>query len=280
VNGENDSRMITAGVDIGSVATKAVLVCDGAVLARSLVRSGAEPGAAARTALDGALAEAGVDRSAVGRVVATGYGRRTIDFADRVVTEITAGARGAVHLCGLPRPPRLIVDLGGQDTKAILLDADGSLRDFVMNDKCAAGTGRFLEVMADLLEVPLDQLADHAEQAGRRAAINATCTVFAESEVISLIAAGTPRREIIAGLHAAIASRVAQMVRPLRGRPADGDAAVVFIGGGALNRGVVRALEQTLGCAVHVPRHPQHVVAAGAALTGPAPSLAKGPRPV
>jgi predicted CoA-substrate-specific enzyme activase len=252
--------MIALGIDIGSVATKAVVLHDDEVLGRSRVRSGAAPREAADAARRTAAAEAGLDAGHIDRVVATGYGRRTIDFADDTVTEITADARGAVH-AGCPwGVPRLLVDLGGQDTKVILLDADGAVRNFVMNDKCAAGTGRFLEVMADLLEVPLDRLAELDARAAGPAPINATCTVFAESEVISLIADGRPRADIVAGLHAAIASRIARMVKPLGGHD------VFFNGGGALNAGVRAALERALHRRVHVPEFPQHVVAAGAAL--------------
>jgi (R)-2-hydroxyacyl-CoA dehydratese activating ATPase len=255
--------MLTAGIDIGSVATKAVVVRDGEVVGRSLIRSGAAPGAAASEALDAAAAEAGVERGEIGRIVATGYGRRSVDFADDVITEITAGARGA-HYAGTPTgAPHLIVDLGGQDTKVILMDDAGSVRDFVMNDRCAAGTGRFLEVMAGVLEVPLEQFGALSEAAVSPAPINATCTVFAESEVISLIARGATQADIVAGLHASIASRIAQMARPMLKA---GDL-VLFAGGGALNGGVRAALEKALDRPVHVPDLPQHVVAVGAALT-------------
>ena len=252
--------MIRAGIDIGSVATKAVVLRDGAVAGRALVRSGAAPDSAAREAFETALREAGADRGLLDRVVSTGYGRRSIDFADEVVTEITAGARGAYFLgCPWGRP-RLIVDLGGQDTKVILLDEDGAVRDFAMNDRCAAGTGRFLEVMAGVLDVPLDRLGAIARTAQRPAPINSTCTVFAESEVISLIAQGTRKEDIVAGLCAAIASRIAQMVKPMGGHD------VFFNGGGALNDGVRAALERTLARNVYVPPMPQFVVATGAAL--------------
>jgi len=255
--------MITAGIDIGSVATKAVVLRDGEAAGRSLLRSGADPQRAAADALAAAIEQAGVERGSIERIVATGYGRHLVDFADHAVTEITAGARGAHHV-GCPwGAPRLIVDLGGQDTKVILLDEDGSLRDFAMNDKCAAGTGRFLEVMAGVLEVPLEQLGEIAERSGSPAPINATCTVFAESEVVSLIAKGAPKEDIAAGLHAAIASRIAQMVTPM------GDDDLFFHGGGALNAGTRRALERTTERRVFVPPEPQHVVAVGAALSVP-----------
>jgi len=225
------------------------------------VRTGAEPGAAAKDALRAAAEQAGIQHDEIDRIVATGYGRRIIDFADDAVTEITAAARGAHHV-GCPwGAPRLLADLGGQDTKVILLGEDGSVRDFVMNDKCAAGTGRFLEVMAGVLSVRLEDLADLADAARGPAPINATCTVFAESEVVSLIARGARKEDIVAGLHAAIASRIAQMAGPM------GEHDLFFCGGGALNRGVSSALERALGRTVHVPRMPQHVVAVGAALT-------------
>ncbi len=262
--------MIAAGLDIGSVATKAVVLRDERPAGMSLVRTGAEPAAAAEQALADAAARAGIGRRRIQRLVATGYGRRTAAFADATVTEITACARGAL-LAGAPwGTPRLLVDLGGQDTKVILLDEHGLVQDFVMNDKCAAGTGRFLEVMAGVLGVPVDQLGatgtdnfpSPREKSNRSPLrINATCTVFAESEVISLIARGERKENIIAGLHAAIALRIAQMAAAM------GEHDVFFAGGGALNAGVVGALRRALGRRVHVPPAPQHVVAAGAALT-------------
>jgi len=253
--------MITAGIDIGSVATKALILRDGRVASRALLRTAAEPAAAARHALEAAAAAAGVGPDEIARLAATGYGRRRIDFADRVITEITAGARGA-HRIGCPwGAPRLLVDLGGQDTKVIRLGEDGAVRDFAMNDKCAAGTGRFLEVMSAVLGVPVGALGELGRAAESPAPINATCAVFAESEVVSLIAAGRRKEDIVAGLHAAIASRIAQMVKPM------GQHDVFFHGGGALDDGVRRALERALGRRVHVPPHPQHVVATGAAWT-------------
>ncbi len=253
--------MITAGIDVGSVATKAVVLRRGEVVGRALVRTGAAPQTAANEALDTAAKQAGAEKKQVKHIVATGYGRRTVDFAHHTLTEITADARGAHHI-GCPwGTPRLIADLGGQDTKVILLDADGSVRDFAMNDKCAAGTGRFLEVMADVLGVRVGELGEISERAQQPAAINSTCTVFAESEVISLIAKGTAKENIAAGLHAAIASRIAQMAGPMARHD------LFFNGGGALNTGVKAALERILHRRVYVPPMPQYVVALGAALS-------------
>jgi predicted CoA-substrate-specific enzyme activase len=250
------------------VATKAVIVRGGTVAGRSLLRTGAMAAASARRALEAALEVAETPANRLGRVVATGYGRRAIDFADDVITEITACARGAAAAdeTAAPAgvPPRLVIDVGGQDAKVILLDADGSVRDFLMNDKCAAGTGRFLEVMAGALDVPLDRFGALAATSQVPAPINATCTVFAESEVVSLVASGAAPADIAAGVLAAVASRLAQMARPMMGEHAD---SVLFCGGGARNAGLRAALERALGVRVRVPAEPQHVVALGAALT-------------
>jgi len=251
--------LIAAGVDVGSVATKAAVLRDGEVAGTALVETGAEPAAAAEAALDAATAEAGIERGAVEQLVTTGYGRRATRLGGRPVTEITACARGAHHV-GCPwGAPRLVADLGGQDTKVILLDEDGEVRDFLMNDKCAAGTGRFLEVMSRALDVPLEEFAEVGSRSESPAAVHATCTVFAESEVVSLIAQGASKEEIIAGLHTAVARRIAQLAAPL------GSYDVFFAGGGARDTGVAAALRRELGREVYVPPAPQHVVAVGAA---------------
>jgi len=251
---------IFAGVDVGSVATKAVILGDGNVLGSALVATGASPRQAAETALAKALSEARKDRSSIGRVVSTGYGRRATEMEGAIVTEITAAARGA-HWIGAPwGAVRTVVDLGGQDTKVILLDPEGNVADFVMNDKCAAGTGRFLSLMSATLEMDIAEMGDLSSRSKEPVAINSTCAVFAESEVISLIAQGRRKEDIIAGLHAAIASRIATMVRQMGGHQ------VFFSGGGARNSGVRRALESALREGVHVPPEPQFIVATGAAL--------------
>ena len=252
--------MAVAGVDIGSVATKAVVLVDGQVVARRVVRTGVNPAQVGEETLRQALQEAGLTRQGLRCVVTTGYGRRSARLGPQVVTEITAGGRGA---WALPTPwgrARTVVDLGGQDSKVILLDEAGAVVDFAMNDRCAAGTGRFLEVMAGVLGVALEEMGARSLEAAAPVTINSTCTVFAESEVVSLIAQGCSPADIAAGLHAAIGSRLAGMVRRLAGRR------VMLVGGGALNRGVQRALEEALGEEVYVPPEPQFVVALGAAL--------------
>ena len=249
-----------AGIDIGSVATKAVILRGGGVAGRGIADTGADPSAATKTALEQALAEAKTERSALERVVATGYGRKTTELAHERVTEITAAARGA-HFVKKSPGVGTIIDLGGQDTKVIALDDAGRVRTFVMNDKCAAGTGKFLEVMAHVLGVALEDIGVLAAQAEKPVRLNATCTVFAESEVISLIHRNVRREEIAAGLHAAIAARILGMARQAGLREP-----VLFIGGGARNPAMRRALENEFGTKVTVPSDPQFVVATGAAL--------------
>jgi predicted CoA-substrate-specific enzyme activase len=177
------------------------------------------------------------------------------------VNEINANARGAAWLGSSAGTVRTIIDIGGQDSKAIALDRDGVIRDFAMNDKCAAGTGKFLEVIAGLLEVPVEGLGDLSMRSGKPVSIASTCVVFAQSEVVSLVARKLDPADIVAGIHRAVASRVATMARRIGVEPV-----VVFDGGPARNAGLRAALEGELGQPVVVPRHPQLVVALGAAL--------------
>lgn len=254
--------MITAGVDIGSVATKALLLREREILAAAVRPTGSRPKATAQAVLDLALAQAGLAAAEVGRVVSTGYGRRVVDFGDQTITEISACARGMAFLGSPGQPLRTLIDLGGQDIKIIALDERGEVGDFVMNDKCAAGTGRFLEVIAQALETPLAELGELGLRAGRAAAITATCTVFAESEIISLLAQDVPREEIVAGVHLSVAERILTLTRKLGLREA-----VAFNGGGAKNAGLRAALSAKLGVELFVPESPQFVNALGAAVT-------------
>ncbi len=251
--------MAYAGVDIGAITAKAALFSpQGELLSAAVAPAGYNRAQAAKDILDLTLERAGLNRDQVIRLVATGYGRVQVPGADRTVTEITCHARGARWLC--PEAGS-VIDIGGQDSKGIALSPQGKVVDFVMNDKCAAGTGRFLEVMADALEVDLDQFGVLSTQAERRAKISSTCTVFAESEVVTHIASGQPREAIIAGIHESIAARVASMVGriPLRD-------VVVLTGGVAQNPGVIRMLEEKLGRPIFVPERAQLAGAIGAAL--------------
>jgi len=199
--------MHSIGIDIGSVATKCV-VYNGGIAASVIIPTGWSPRDASRRALDMALETSGASRNRLRSIVATGYGRVSADFADRAITEITCHARGAHSLnAGI----RTVIDIGGQDSKIIRLDSNGCVTDFIMNDKCAAGTGRFLEVMARILGTEVadfDALAANADPAP----ISSMCTVFAESEVVSLLARGVPREEIARGVLESIASRAVALL--------------------------------------------------------------------
>ena len=250
--------MITVGIDVGSISTKAALIRDDRLMGTTVILTGYNAKNAAQKVFHTLLADLELPPEAVDRIVATGYGRGGVDFADRAVTEITCHAAGA-HF----QDPavRCVIDIGGQDSKAIALDAGGRVKDFAMNDKCAAGTGRFLEVMARALEVDLDAFGTMSLTADKPAAISSLCTVFAESEVVSLIAAGERRQNIIAGIHESIGSRVVAMARHVGLTDP-----VMMTGGVAKNIGVVRALEKKSGTSIHVPRHAQANGAIGAAL--------------
>jgi predicted CoA-substrate-specific enzyme activase len=250
--------MYAAGVDVGA-ASGEVLIWDGEdIVAYSIVPTGFNSRRAAHLALDKAMEGAGISRDSIGPIVATGYGRIAIDYADRQVTEISCYAKGINHL----HPEvRTIIDIGGQDSKAISVDQNGRVVDFLMNDKCAAGTGRFLEVMAKALELQVEELGDVSMRATEPHQVSSTCTVFAESEVVTLVAEGVDREDIVAGLHAAIAKRTMSMVNRLGLVPP-----VAMAGGVAKNRGVVRAIENEIGEELIVPSEPQIIGALGAAL--------------
>lgn len=251
--------MITAGIDAGSRAIK-VAVFDhaaGRLLATGLADQGVEQARLAEELYGRTLREAGLERPQVQGVVATGYGRGRVPFADTTITEITCHACGVHHL--LPEA-RTIVEIGGQDSKVIVLEAGGRVRDFSMNDRCAAGTGRFLEVVATRMGVTLPALGELRRASQQPARISSTCVVFAETEIIGLLAEGTPAADIAAGVQAAIISRVATMAGRTLTPP------VCFTGGVALLAGMIRALEATLGLPVQVAPHPQFTGALGAAL--------------
>lgn len=250
--------MISVGIDIGSTAAKAV-VFDQHVLGRALLPTGWDPKKAGAQVLRAALTDAGLERHQVATVVGTGYGRISLPFLDRKITEISCHARGARFL--LPHT-RLVVDVGGQDTKVIALHENGSVADFLMNDKCAAGTGRFLQVMTGVLDVSLDELGDMALHA-EPAAISSMCAVFAESEVIGLLARGVGKEAIAAGVVDSIARRIEGLVG--RMGPAR---RITFTGGIAGNAAVCRRIADSLGVELQMPPNPQLVGALGAAVLG------------
>ena len=247
----------TAGIDIGSITAKAAILQDGAFLGTKVIFTGYNAEGAGRRVFEELLEELGLAPAEVGRIVATGCGRKSAAIADKVVTEIMCHAAGARFL---DPSVRSLIDIGGQDSKAVVMNGNGKVVNFTMHDKCAAGTGRFLEVMARALEADLDEFGELSLKAERPAKISSLCTVFAESEVISLISKGETRENIIAGIHEAIASRVAAMANRI------GLAAPVMMTGGvARNIGVVRALEKAIGMSVVVSPHAQVAGAIGAA---------------
>lgn len=253
--------LITAGVDIGSTAGKAVVMCDGEIASSFIGPSSTNPAKTTRDIYEKALAAAGKTAEAVACVVGTGYGRTRVPFADANISEISCHGRGA-HFA-LPTV-RTVIDIGGQDTKAICVDQDGNLLDFVMNDKCAAGTGRFLEMMVRTLDISLDELGRMHFEEGEACTIGNMCSVFAESEVINLVNEGTPLARIIKGLHISLASRVASLARRLGTEPD-----LVITGGVAKNPGVIDAVKNKLGAEIKTfpeGMDPQIIGALGAAL--------------
>ncbi|MEJ2293989.1 MAG: acyl-CoA dehydratase activase [Candidatus Lokiarchaeota archaeon] len=246
------------GIDIGSLATKIVILNEGKLLDHKTERSTYDFKRVGHKLFDEMLKQHQLQRTDV-FVMSTGYGRNTIDIADDRVTEITAHARGAQYF--FPDVTS-VIDIGGQDSKAIVMSSkSGNVIDFQMNDKCAAGTGSFLEVMAHALEVPIDQFGILALQSSKPASISSTCTVFAESEVISLFAKGASKQDIASGIHKSIARRVAGMAKRIGVSPK-----LVFCGGVAKNDAVKKYLEEELGFEIIRPEFPQLTGAIGAAI--------------
>jgi len=253
------SSLITAGVDIGSSTSKAVILDDRQILSYSIISTSFESETSARKAVDQALSKVGqISQEDIRWIIATGYGRVIVTFANETVTELSCHARGANWL--FPSV-RTVLDMGGQDCKAIKCDDRGNLLNFVMNDKCAAGTGRFLEVMARVTELYLEDIGEFSLQADEVIKISSTCAVFGKSEVASLLRQGKKKTDILAGLHTAISNRVYTLLRRVGITP---DFAIT--GGIAKNIGVVRRLEERSGLKVLLPDEPQIVGALGAAL--------------
>lgn len=249
---------LVAGVDVGSITAKTVVLGDDEqILASHVVHQGIVNEEAARGCLLETLEMAGVRQADVDFVVVTGYGRELVKFGDLTITEISCHADGAAYL--LPEV-RTVVDVGGQDSKVIALDENGVVLNFKMNDRCAAGTGRFLEVMATALHLELEEIGPLALQSESPAKVSSTCAVFAESEIVSLMAQGVPKVDIVAGMHYAICRRLAGMVRAVGVRER-----VAMTGGVAMNSGVLGFLEHQLGTELLVPEVPQIIGALGAA---------------
>jgi predicted CoA-substrate-specific enzyme activase len=253
--------MISAGIDIGSTTTKAVILDESIILSEIVIPSGGLPGDSARRAFELSLEKSGINREKIEAVAMTGYGRRMADFGDMIVTEIKACGYGAYFASPSHNKFRTVIDVGGQDTKVISLTDDGEVEDFSMNDKCAAGTGRFLEMLSHKLDLSYEDFVRAALESGTIVHMNSTCAVFAESEVISLLAKGVSRNDIAASAHYAIAERIGSMIRRIGQKTP-----VCFAGGGAKNTMLVRTVAENLNEELIIPDSPQTIVALGAAI--------------
>jgi predicted CoA-substrate-specific enzyme activase len=247
-----------AGLDIGSTMTK-VVIMSGGVISSVVGPTGPEQRRLANKVMEEALKKIGLPFTSITYVVATGYGRINVPFADRQITEIACHARGVASI--FPEA-RTIIDIGGQDSKGIKVDG-GRPVDFVMNDKCAAGSGRFLEVIADTLGVKIEDLGEISLTSTKPASISNICTIWAEQEVVEMLAGGAPLNDLVAGVHASLADRISRMIRRL-----DVVREVVMTGGGAKNIGLVKAFSDKLGCPILIPPEPLITGAVGAALLG------------
>jgi len=252
---------ITAGVDVGSVSSQAVILVDGELYAYSSMRTGSDSPESASKAMDWALEGTGMGLENIRYTVGTGYGRVNVPFAQRAVTEIACHARGAHAM--YDASVRTILDVGGQDCKAIRCDAQGKVTSFLMNDKCAAGTGRGMEVFADLLAVPITQMGELSlELAEEPAPVSSTCVVFAKSEASALLRAGWSKNRVLAAYCLAMVHRIATLLDRIGVEP---DLAIT--GGIAKNIGVVKRLEDDVGVKALPPKYdPQIAGALGAAL--------------
>lgn len=268
--------MVVAGIDVGSVAAKALVydTNDGCVLGSAILPTGWNAREAGEAALAGACDAANTGRETVGFVVGTGYGRISLPFADKTITEISCHARGAAYL--FPRTG-IVLDIGGQDSKVISIDENaahgvrpGLVTDFVMNDKCAAGTGRFLQVLSGILDMPLDELGRAAER-GTPVSISSMCAVFAETEIVGLLARGTSPDDIAAGVFLSIVRRMCGLAKRI---PMHGEC--TFSGGLATSPAFRELLARELGVPVNVPESPQTMGALGAALIASDTALGGG----
>ena len=257
---DRDGRLIVAGVDSGSTSTDVVIMDSGKnILASVIAATGMSASMSAEAALEAALEKAGLERNDLDAVIATGYGRDALEMDKDSITEITCHARGAAHL--FPGT-RTIIDIGGQDSKIIRIDEDGKVSNFIMNDKCAAGTGRFLEMQARALGLSMEEMSSRGLEWKEDVRISNMCTVFAESEVVSLVAKDTPLADIIHGLNRSVAEKTVSLVK--RGK---GEGPFAMTGGVSKNDGVVKCLEEELGEPVAISEMSQLCGAIGAALS-------------
>lgn len=255
--------MKSVGIDIGSTTTKVVILNEMNVIGTKVVETGTLPAEAAIEAYEALLREVGVDKDEISVVATTGYGRRLVDFGDIVMTEIKACVAGVLACDFDGERMRTVIDVGGQDTKVIAIGDDGEVEDFSMNDKCAAGTGRFLEMLARKLDMKYDEFVTAALRATNTIHMNATCAVFAESEVVGLLARHVSKEDLAGAAHDAIAARISSMIRRVGQR-----GPYCFVGGGAANAALVKSITENLGTNLYIPPQYKWVVALGAAIEG------------
>lgn len=248
--------IVSAGVDVGSVSSQAVVMIDGQIFCYSNIRTGSDSPESARKAMDKALEETGLTLEDIHFTVGTGYGRVNVPFADRAITEIACHARGANFMYG----PliRTILDMGGQDCKAIHCDSKGKVTNFLMNDKCAAGTGRSMEVFADLLSIPIEEMGSLSFKVEEEPeSVSSTCVVFAKSEAVGLLRKGWPKEKVLAAYSSAMAHRVVELLERIG---IEKEFAVT--GGIAKNEGVVKRIEAELSIKSLEPQHDTQIAGA------------------
>jgi predicted CoA-substrate-specific enzyme activase len=249
------------GIDAGSSYIKLALVGGaGDIQAKSIIKRGADIAASCGQGYTELLGESKIAKDKIAGVIATGYGRKQVGFCDEIITEITALAIGGF---AIDNEVRTIIDIGGQDSKVIAIDESGRVVDFAMNQKCSAGTGKFLEVTSASLGVKVDELDRLSQQADKVLNLSSTCTVFAETEIISYIAMGEKKENIIKSLHSAISDQIIGLFRQVAG----GDKGkILFVGGVSLNKAMTKELSARLNRELLVPQHTQYIGAFGAAL--------------
>ena len=250
--------MITAGIDMGSKNIKVVILKDGEMIGKGLVLAGFDSRKSAEEAFSLALETAGIKMEDVNNIVATGAGRKHAPYTEKDITEVGGNAKGVLRMYPMART---VIDVGAEEGRAIRCNEAGKVVDFALNEKCAAGAGAFTESMSRALEVTLEELGKMSLESDQEIPMNAQCAVFAESEVVSLLHAKTPKKDISKAVHDAIASRIISLVRKVGFEPD-----VVLIGGVAYNVGFVDSLKRGLECDVIVPDDPQYFGAYGAAL--------------
>ncbi|MDO9333494.1 MAG: acyl-CoA dehydratase activase [Dehalococcoidales bacterium] len=251
--------MLTAGIDVGSSTSKAVILQDNKILSYSIIPTSAESADSAQRAFDKALDKTQfISPDDIHWIIATGYGRVVVTFAKETVTELSCHVKGANWL--FPSV-RTVLDMGGQDCKAIKCDGQGRLLNFTMNDKCAAGTGRFFELIAKVMDLPLSDIGELSLETDDEVRMSSTCAVFGKSEVASLMRQGRNKSDILGGVHTAVSDRIVTLLRRVGITP---DLAIT--GGIARNIGIVKRVEKRVGCRALIPEEPQIIGALGAAL--------------